>query len=121
MPNPSAARRVAALAVLGLPAQASSRQITDAYRRLARTTHPDATGRADTAAARRFTEITDAYHLLARHPAEQAPTTQEKAAAPPHPADRIRPGATWRLQQEPPIVPGPVTIIPPSAAAWRRR
>ena len=44
MPYLSSAQRAAALAVLGLPEQATGEQILRAYRRLAKATHPDANG-----------------------------------------------------------------------------
>jgi DnaJ domain len=116
MPERSAARRAAALAVLGLPTHATGAQIIDAYRRLARTTHPDATGRTDAAAARRFSEISDAYHLLAGEhaPAQAHPGSAAPTAAPVRPPERPRPtrprGRGW--PDRPPIVAGPVTWSP---------
>lgn len=127
MRNLSTARRVAALAVLGLPAQATGAQIVAAYRRLARTTHPDATGRTDPAAARRFAEISDAYHLLtgdqvtrkASAPGDPTPTARTTDSD--EASEQTRPAAAHRRarQDRPPIVAGPVTITPPGP--WRRR
>lgn len=51
--------RAAALAVLGLTWEATPAQVTAAYRRLARTTHPDRC--ADEDAGARFAALTDAY------------------------------------------------------------
>src|SRR6188472_1459629 len=56
--------RSAALAVLGLSRHASAREITAAYRRLAKATHPDVTGPADHDAGRRFAALTEAYRAL---------------------------------------------------------
>jgi curved DNA-binding protein CbpA len=128
MPIPSPARRVAALAVLGLPARATGQQITDAYRRLARTTHPDATGRTDTAAGRRFAEISDAYHLLTDDPAaEQAVAQGEPTSAGRTAGTGGSPGqprrTRWRGRDRPgrpPIVAGPVTITRNAADQPRR-
>lgn len=61
-------RRIAALAVLGLDAGADADGIKRAYRRLARTLHPDLQPDADAprrrALERRFTELTAAYEAL---------------------------------------------------------
>lgn len=121
MPKLPATRRAAALAVLGLPTNATGAQIIKTYRRLARTTHPDATGCRDTAAARRFAKISDAYHLLtAEQPAEQAPATHADPAStpptagadrPPAPPVRTRSRGQGRPDR-PPIVAGPVTWRP---------
>jgi len=48
--------------VLGLPATASAREVTAAYRRLAKQLHPDRN--PTVAAQRRFVEIADAYAIL---------------------------------------------------------
>jgi hypothetical protein len=68
----------AALALLGLPDDADRDAITSAYRRLARTTHPDRSGAADAAA--RFDNLTAAY----RRALDPGPTTSATApTAPP--------------------------------------
>jgi hypothetical protein len=82
MPLPTPAARSAALAVLGLPDQASPRDVTRAYRRLARTTHPDLSDAAD--AAGRFDSLTTAY----RRALETAPTTARESTAEP-PAEPV--------------------------------
>lgn len=51
----------AALTVLGLAADADRDEVTRAYRRLARTTHPDVSGDPDAAA--RFDALSHAYQL----------------------------------------------------------
>jgi hypothetical protein len=53
----------AALALLGLGADADSDQVRRAYRRLARATHPDVSPTADAAA--RFDALTRAHRLVA--------------------------------------------------------
>ncbi len=61
--------------VLGVEAGASPTQIKAAWRRLARTNHPDLTGddpAASRAATRRMAEINDAYAALTRSPGERA-------------------------------------------------
>lgn len=108
--------RAAALALLGLPETATGPQIVEAYRRLVRATHPDATGRTDPAAARRFTAIHDAYRLLAqpaddpverssgRDPADESDTPRQQ---PPLPPMGLR-----AARERPPIVAGPVVVTP---------
>jgi hypothetical protein len=103
--------RAAALAVLGLSAQASSLDVVRAYRRLAKLTHPDVAG-PSLDVRNRFAAITDAYHALSAAP-PVPPSTPAPAAAP-APAGRTtqpRPAPpAWAV--EPPIVAGPVTITP---------
>jgi molecular chaperone DnaJ len=50
-------------AVLGVPADASQKDITKAYRKLARENHPD-TNKGDAAAEERFKEISAAYDVV---------------------------------------------------------
>ena len=99
------AERAAALAVLGLPPEATSEQVTRAYRELARAAHPDATGRTDAQAGDRFAVISDAYHRLTGSPTEPPPATplRRQTRAP-----RRRPGPA----PQPPIVAGPVVFTP---------
>jgi hypothetical protein len=112
--------RAEALAVLGLPETATGPQIIHAYRRLVRATHPDVTGRTDSAAAQRFTAIHDAYRLLTQpdddqvaDPVQLSPTGlagDESAVTPDRPSppttrDQVFPTC-------PPIVAGPVTVTP---------
>jgi hypothetical protein len=119
MPSTEPTRRTAALAVLGLPDSATEAQIAGAYRRLARATHPDATGRTDPAAAREFVTVHAAYRLLAERP---APGSAQPSRPPGEPGKepthaRARPPLT-RLRVSvmpvrPPIVAGPVVVTPP--------
>jgi hypothetical protein len=63
--------------VLGVGAGASPTQIKAAWRRLARTNHPDLTGddpAASRAATRRMAEINDAYAALTRDPSSRRST-----------------------------------------------
>jgi hypothetical protein len=122
MPQPSKhtqPTRFDALAVLGLTGTATAEQITAAYRRLAKNTHPDATGRTDPAATDRFTQITLAYHRLMPQSEvsvasgqpqphhEQPPSTHLQRAArlaPPAPSASPPPS--------PPLVAGPAIVTP---------
>lgn len=118
MITPTGAQRAAALATLGLSADARPEEITAAYRRLVRALHPDATGRVDAAAAADFVAVCNAYHLLVgsragqSQPAEPAVTGTRR---------RVHLGS---LAQEPPIAAGPVVVIPLSGSSrrmWRQR
>jgi hypothetical protein len=126
----SSTERRAALATLGLPDHATGRQITDAYRRLARATHPDTTGRTDDQAGTNFVAISDAYQLLTDQPdapapaADGAPAPTPRTRRAPDPWQQ-RPGPQRPASQRPPIVAGPVTVTPsppvePSRARRRR-
>jgi DnaJ domain len=108
----SAARR-AALTVLGLADSATAADVTQAYRRLAKLTHPDTAGRTDRDAARRFSALTDAYRSLTTPPSAGPQSSPVKA---PSPAGRpvtvrVRPVRDEEPGQ-PPIVAGPVRITP---------
>jgi DnaJ domain len=124
--------RMAALAVLGLPEQATAREITRAYRRLAKSTHPDLVGQPGvhhdpepSDAGIRFAALADAYRALTSAAASPPP-----AAAPPPPPAAAPPRHGWtpvavRFTGLPtpaaapaPIVAGPVRISP---ATTRRR
>lgn len=111
MPDASSARR-AALAALGLTEEATPGEISRSYRRLAKLSHPDATGPNDTDAARRFTALNEAYRALTPTGSEAAPTGHD---APPERGPhkvtvRIRTAAS--PTEPPPIVAGPVIITP---------
>lgn len=115
MHNSTPACRSAALAVLGLPEDATAPQVTRAYRRLARETHPDVTGRGDAEGGRRFAAVSAAYRLLADPPA-QAPAW-DGASTPPGFAGaplarRLRQAPAADRAARPPIVAGPVFITP---------
>jgi DnaJ domain len=114
----------AALDLLGLPGDASQAQILAAYRRLARTTHPDVTGRTDSAAGEGFAELHDAFELLTRAQPAEPPGEQPVggSAEPVRPAEgaaealtraaRPRPGPMryGRVRTRRPIVAGPVIV-----------
>jgi hypothetical protein len=132
--------RSTALALLGLPADASPRDITHAYRRLAKATHPDrlstlaAAATADPATSDSppgFALLADAYHALTSTPETAHPDTSPPGRTPP-PNPSTSPGAVSipvrvrRLSGEPlerpPVVAGPVHITPappPATKPWR--
>ncbi|HEX5147991.1 MAG TPA: J domain-containing protein, partial [Candidatus Limnocylindrales bacterium] len=69
--------------VLGVEADASPTQIKAAWRRLARTNHPDLTGddpAASRAATRRMAEINDAYAALTRDTGRRGGERRSEAA-----------------------------------------
>lgn len=132
--------RAAALAVLGLPPQATAGQVTQAYRRLARSAHPDITGLADAATGGRFAAISDAYRRFRAAQASDGTQASDGAAAdeareesPPKPEahDARRPAGDPRgawapryaappLRPGPPIVAGPVMVSPLPPASRTR-
>ena len=73
--------RLAALAALGLGADATRGQIVHAYRRLARDAHPDRS--ADPAAAERFDLLTAAYHRALRAEADSEQVIETSPTPPP--------------------------------------
>jgi hypothetical protein len=118
-PSTEPTPRAAALRLLGLPDSATAPQIVDAYRRLVRATHPDATGRTDPTTAQHFAAIHDACKMLTqpdeddagrvepspyRPPGEGAVEARERA---PRPRMAVRPHRV-----RPPIVAGPVVVDP---------
>lgn len=121
----SGSERARLLAVLGLPASADDREVTRAYHRLARESHPDMSDSGASASdqhAQRFLEVSDAYHRILAMPAP--PTASDNPVAPPA-ADRpssqqppveplgfSRPVA-GRWPRDPAIVAGPVVVTPP--------
>jgi hypothetical protein len=118
--------RMAALAVLGLPEQATAREITRAYRRLAKSTHPDLVGQpgvhhdpGPSDAGLRFAALADAYRALTSAAASPPPPP---AAAPPRhgwtPVPVRFTGLSTPAAAPAPIVAGPVRISP---ATTRRR
>ena len=119
MAGPGGLNRSAALAMLGLTARASAREVTRAYRRLAKTTHPDIAGPSDHDATRRFAALTDAYHLLTPTPA----TPPEPVPPPPPVPPPLRRPISVRVRfaQQPPIVAGPVRVTSPDPAPTARR
>lgn len=130
--------RAAALALLGLPGDASPREITQAYRRLAKATHPDH-GNAPAAAdatgpgasdQQPFARLAEAYHALVSTPQTSPPQTSPSGrAATPEPSAHRAVTVPVRVRmtpegppERPPIVAGPVHITPsspPGAKPWR--
>jgi hypothetical protein len=82
------------LRILGLSPGATPSEVRSAFRRLARTCHPDVAGRQS---ARRFEQITDAYTFLKNLPQDDlSPSeTPNAAASAPEPERR---GWKWRWQ-----------------------
>jgi DnaJ domain len=112
------AYRLAALAALGLPADASTAEIHSAYRRLARLSHPDTAD--DTAPGSDFAQVNAAYRLLTKGEG-LSPVTEGE----PHPAtsnERSTTGTVgmtsldvWSTQvgpDDPQLVAGPVIVRP---------
>jgi len=114
--------RPAALAILGLSGYASVREVTAAYRRLAKTTHPDVADPSDHDAGERFAALTEAYDALTSNstPPTSAPTGSPSPARPPS-------GADWMPRRGPvllrvrftrsPIIAGPVSITAPPSTS----
>lgn len=95
----------AARKVLGVPADSTLELVTSAYRRLARTTHPDVSG--DPGAAQRFADLTAAYRLVVDSLRPDPAVTPMAASAA---APTAAPGVT---------IPVPRTAPrPPSSDAW---
>lgn len=113
MPDASSTGAAAALGVLGLPAGATPEQITRAYRRLARATHPDVVGDTDPAAGDRFAVISDAYHSLASAPSAVAAPGERSAPAERSAAEERAPEerAPSRPTRPAPRAWGPATIV----------
>jgi DnaJ-like protein len=110
--------RLAALAALGLPIDASAADILSAYRRLARLSHPDTS--EGTAAGQDFAHINAAYRFLTR-----ADVAAGDTGAEPHPATTSSPqpsespgvtsldvASTQVWPDDPQVVAGPVIIRP---------
>jgi DnaJ domain len=118
MPHDFDHTRLTALTVLGLSDTATAEQITAAYRRLAKTTHPDVNGRTDPDAAVRFAEISAAHQRLA--PSADKPTPQSQTSRSPTPPSHLRDprfiAAVPTPRRRPPLVAGPVVITPLSEA-----
>lgn len=109
--------------VLELRADASSRDITRAYRRLARAWHPD-TRPGEAGAAARFQAVSDAYELLS-DPARRATYDQRWRAAegaspqPAAPGAGAVPDVAARGPAMPPLWPLGPTTASPIRPAWR--
>jgi hypothetical protein len=105
--------RLAALAALGLAEGASPQEILSAYRRLARSSHPDT---AEGAAAKSdFAQVNAAYRYLTtttEAPRSESSTAAEAAS---QGGDPPAPGAweeQYRWPDEAQVVAGPVIIRP---------
>jgi len=111
--------------VLGVPADASQREITRAYRRAVQHAHPDAQPH-DPEAAARFRALTDAYELLGdpdrRADYDRRRPVREPGRDPPrsgHTGARPRRSSSRFLLGPPPgplIWAGPVHAEPPATA-----
>lgn len=104
-------RAVEAFQLLGIPPDSDRDAITHAYRRLARTVHPDVSADAD--ATQRFVALAEAYRIATTAPAG-------RLAAPAGGEVPVR----WtggQSMQDAPIVAGPVRVGPPSAQGEGRR
>jgi hypothetical protein len=116
MPDPVALARTTAYALLGLSEQATAEQVTHAYRRLAKSTHPDVTGPLDRDAASRFASLTAAYHLLLDASSAPPPSSSSPAAPPsPPPSEARTPRTAVPVPvrfTRPVISVGPVRISP---------
>lgn len=101
----------AAFALLGLRPDADQLAVAAAYRRLARTTHPDVSPEHD--AAERFTALAAAYRqALAAAPERITPADPPEAPATPRPFPRMTP------TPDQPIVAGPVRVEPAPGEGW---
>ncbi|MBD8870200.1 J domain-containing protein [Nocardioides donggukensis] len=110
-----------ALRVLGVPADSDRERVINAYRRLARVTHPDVS--TDPDAAERFAALDAAYRLVsassARSPGSEPTSTASRpslvrVAPASHPSPvRVDPAFfPARSWARPPIVAGPVLVRP---------
>ena len=119
----------AALRLLGVGPGASAVEISSAYRRQARGTHPDRCPEPD--AAERFGRVTAAYRLALA----AAPPISQDPVATPHGATPPTPPAPWMgpapagpreslRRRGVPLVPGPARVIAwptPAAPPSRKR
>jgi hypothetical protein len=106
-------RAIEAFELLGVPEDSDRNTIAHAYRRLARTMHPDVS--ADHDASERFTSLTEAYHIAASAPARTAAASAQADVGSEVPVRRA-----WSTH-EAPIVAGPVRVRPSSDHAGGHR
>lgn len=127
-------RLVQAFRLLGVPVGSDRELVVEAYRRLARHTHPDVS--ADPTAADRFAALTDAYRLasqaappatiaVARGTATGRPSTPpDRSPSAERPLPRTKPttphAGAWSVRGAP-IVAGPVVISPIRSASSQER
>jgi len=97
-------RAIEAFELLGIPEGSDRDTIARAYRRLARTTHPDVS--ADRDASERFASLTEAYRIAASAPAQTGAASTPADVGVGVPVRRA-----WSTH-EPPIVAGPVRVRP---------
>jgi hypothetical protein len=109
MPHSGVDPRVAASALLGLSEHATAQEITHAYRRLAKATHPDVTGPLNRDAASRFAALTAAYRLLL-----DAASTPPPSAGPAPSPSRPAPPSLWDVEGPRSAVPVPIRFTGPS-------
>ena len=125
--------------VLGLPAQPSARAVKVAFRRLAKSTHPDAIGGGERATSR-FAQITEAHEVAladaiasgrlvgpgrGQPPAPPAPAPR-RAAQPPRPKSGAQPMASARpgsttydgVTEEEPVWDGAAWVGADSGTYW---
>jgi len=114
-------RAVEAFQLLGIPQDSDRDTIAHAYRRLARTVHPDVS--ADAEAGERFANLAEAYRVATSALALEAPPACGGQPPPDIPVgDAV---AVRRLgvpqPNEAPIIAGPVRIRPSSDHRERQR
>ena len=90
-----------AFRLLGIPQDNDRDAIAHAYRRLARTTHPDVSDQAD--AAKQFADLAEAYRVARMAPGVRPPGRAVDAAS-------VH-WATARTTLGSPIVAGPVRVM----------
>ena len=111
-----------ARALLGVTADTSPAAVAQAYRRLARMTHPDVSPAPD--AAERFVAVCTAYDLLQHVSVDPAPEPEPDLTVPPRVAVRfsaspLAGAAGYAGLLQPVIVAGPVTVRPSNPAKRR--
>lgn len=107
-------RQMEAFRVLGIPPDSDRDAVVRAYRRLAQANHPDVSNDAE--AAERFAAVAAAYQVISHMPRrDDVPV--------PGPTPRPTPMTTigGRIHQRPPIVAGPVSVVPPRGNVEERR
>ena len=118
-----ARERSTALAALGLAEEATPAQVTAAYRRLARTTHPDLCPDQDAPA--RFAALTDAYRRAREDsPPERVAVTwsaPEPTASHEKPFIRLSASPAPQPRRQPDLIVGPVHVRPHARAGQPRQ
>ena len=93
------------LRILGLSPGATPSEVRSAFRRLARTCHPDIAGRQS---ARRFEQITGAYTFLKNLPQDELPRSETETMNATAPASKSKPAQRkwiweWKWDWENPL------------------